>query len=92
VVDVSLTRMQVVLSAGPNELDLTVRDSGIGFDPDEAWKRPGLGLTILRERVKWSMGNSGSNLNVSEAQHSAPACLSIPESIPKTPPKNEWVR
>ena len=49
-------RVQVVLSAGPNELDLTVRDSGIGFDPDEAWKRPGLGLTILRERVKMVHG------------------------------------
>jgi PAS domain S-box-containing protein len=33
-------------------LCLTVHDSGIGFDPAEAIKGPGLGLVSMRERVK----------------------------------------
>ena len=45
-------RVQVVLRGGSNELELTVRDSGIGFDPDDASKGPGLGLIIMKDRVK----------------------------------------
>jgi len=34
------------------EIVLTVHDSGIGFDPPEAEKGTGLGLTSMRERLK----------------------------------------
>ena len=43
---------QVSLQGGTNEIELTVHDSGIGFDPEEAMKGHGLGLTSMRERLK----------------------------------------
>ena len=33
-------------------LNLTVKDSGAGFDPPEAMRGPGLGLTSMSERLK----------------------------------------
>jgi PAS domain S-box-containing protein len=44
--------LQVSLTGRTNEIELTVRDSGIGFDPEEAMKGRGLGLTSIRERLK----------------------------------------
>jgi PAS domain S-box-containing protein len=44
--------IQVVLKYQSNEVQLIVRDSGIGFDVEEALKGPGFGLTIMQERVK----------------------------------------
>jgi len=43
---------QVSLRGGANEIDLTVHDSGVGFEPEEAIKGRGLGLTSMRERLK----------------------------------------
>jgi PAS domain S-box-containing protein len=43
---------QVSLSGGSSEMELTVCDSGIGFDPEDATKGNGLGLTSIRERLK----------------------------------------
>jgi PAS domain S-box-containing protein len=48
---------EVSLSGGLSEIELTVRDSGIGFDPEEAMKGRGLGLTSIRERLKLVNGN-----------------------------------
>ena len=31
---------------------VSVQDDGIGFDPAEVWKKPGLGLSSMRERVR----------------------------------------
>jgi PAS domain S-box-containing protein len=45
-------QFQVSLKDGTNEIELTVRDSGIGFETDEAIKGPGLGLTSMQERLK----------------------------------------
>jgi PAS domain S-box-containing protein len=45
-------RIQVSLSRRSNEILLTVHDSGIGFDPVEAIKGRGLGLTSMKERLK----------------------------------------
>ncbi len=45
-------RFQVSLSRTSNEISLTVHDSGIGFDPVEAIKGRGLGLTSMKERLK----------------------------------------
>lgn len=45
-------QFQVLLKGGTNEIELTVRDLGIGFDPKEAIKGGGLGLTSMKERIK----------------------------------------
>jgi signal transduction histidine kinase len=43
---------EVGLKATPNEIELIVRDSGVGFDPEEAVRGRGLGLTSMKERLK----------------------------------------
>jgi signal transduction histidine kinase len=48
---------EVSLSGGSGEIELTVRDSGIGFDPEEPMKGRGLGLTSIRERRRLVNGN-----------------------------------
>jgi two-component system sensor histidine kinase UhpB len=42
----------VSLRNGTNAIELTVHDSGAGFDPQEALNRHGLGLTSMKERLK----------------------------------------
>jgi PAS domain S-box-containing protein len=42
----------VSLTAQINTINLTVADSGSGFDPHEAMRGPGLGLTSMKERLK----------------------------------------
>jgi signal transduction histidine kinase len=39
-------------SDGSNEIQLSVHDSGVGFDPEQAIKGSGLGLTSMKERLK----------------------------------------
>jgi PAS domain S-box-containing protein len=43
---------EVSLTGGANEIELSVHDSGIGFDPEAAGRRHGLGLTSMRERLR----------------------------------------
>ena len=43
---------EVWLKGGTNEIELMVGDSGIGFEPEEAMKSRGLGLTSMKERLK----------------------------------------
>jgi PAS domain S-box-containing protein len=45
-------RARVSLIGHPDSIHLTVRDSGPGFDPDEAVRGSGLGLTSMKERLK----------------------------------------
>jgi signal transduction histidine kinase len=45
-------QFHVSLKDGTNEIELTVHDSGHGFDPEKAIKGRGLGLTSMRERLK----------------------------------------
>ena len=45
-------RFRVSLRGAPNELELTVGDSGAGFDLKEAMRGRGVGLTSMTERVK----------------------------------------
>jgi signal transduction histidine kinase len=47
---------QVSLIGRANLIDLTVHDSGIGFDCEAAIKGSGLGLTSMRERLKLVSG------------------------------------
>jgi PAS domain S-box-containing protein len=42
----------VSLIGRTGEIQLTVLDSGVGFSPEEAIKKGGLGLTSMRERLK----------------------------------------
>jgi signal transduction histidine kinase len=42
----------VSLSGGSSGVELTVHDSGIGFDPEDATRGSGLGLTSIRERLQ----------------------------------------
>jgi signal transduction histidine kinase len=44
--------LQVCLTSKPNELELIVQDSGIGFEPEKAIQEQGLGLASMRERLK----------------------------------------
>ena len=44
--------IQVSFSAESNEIRLTVRDSGAGFDPQGAMAARGIGLTSMKERLK----------------------------------------
>jgi len=45
-------RIEAWLSGASNEIELSVRDAGIGFSPEEAIRGRGLGLTSMRERLK----------------------------------------
>ena len=40
------------LRGGSSELTLAVGDVGLGFDPDDVLNGPGLGVTIMKERMK----------------------------------------
>jgi signal transduction histidine kinase len=44
-------RATVVLERMPNHVRLIVADNGCGFVPSVAWKKAGLGLTSMKERV-----------------------------------------
>jgi len=39
------------MRGGPGEIQLTIRDRGVGFDPEQIKKKKGLGLISIRERV-----------------------------------------
>jgi len=44
--------IQVSLKNGSKEIELRVHDSGIGFEPENAFRKEGLGLISMRERMK----------------------------------------
>jgi PAS domain S-box-containing protein len=44
--------IQVSLSGSTDEIQLTIHDSGIGFEPEEVMKGPGVGLVSLRELLR----------------------------------------
>ena len=45
-------RARVSLNGEVDNVELTVQDSGVGFDPQEAMRGRGLGLTSMKERLK----------------------------------------
>ena len=45
-------RFEVSLNCAKSEIELTVRDSGVGFDPEKIVSGHGLGLTSMKERLK----------------------------------------
>ncbi len=44
-------RFNVHLEGVPDQLQLTIRDAGVGFDPSKAMHNDGLGLISMRERI-----------------------------------------
>jgi signal transduction histidine kinase len=48
---------EILLRGDDHSLCLTVSDDGIGFDPSEVRKQPGLGLSSMRERVQLIQGD-----------------------------------
>jgi hypothetical protein len=53
---VGARHFEVRLWGASGEIHLTVRDSGLGFNPDAAMKGRGLGLVSMRERMKLVKG------------------------------------
>jgi signal transduction histidine kinase len=49
-------RFEVTLQGSPTVIQLTVRDSGVGFDPELAISTQGLGLISMRELIKLVKG------------------------------------
>lgn len=49
-------QIEVELFEASNTIHLTVRDSGLGFDPETAMKGKGLGLVSMQERMKLVKG------------------------------------
>lgn len=49
-------QVDVALTGTPDGIELSVRDSGIGFDPKLAMKGTGLGLVSMQERLKLVRG------------------------------------
>jgi signal transduction histidine kinase len=47
-----VAEFKVLLRGTRDEIQLVVIDRGVGFDPDEAMGRHGLGLTSMRERLR----------------------------------------
>ncbi len=58
--------LEVNMVGASGEIQLTIRDSGIGFDPEEAMKGNGLGLISIRERV----GLVGGTYSIFSRPHS----------------------
>jgi PAS domain S-box-containing protein len=54
---------------------MSVQDDGIGFDPVEVWKRPGLGLSSMRERVRLVHGEFSIR---SDAQEGTEIAVQVP--------------
>jgi signal transduction histidine kinase len=62
----------VKLHGSPTEIQLTVRDSGMGFDPELSKDTQGLGLVSMQERVRLVKGRisitsrpqAGTEINV----------------------------
>jgi PAS domain S-box-containing protein len=49
-------KYEVRLLGAPGRIQLTIRDSGKGFDPEEAMSGQGLGLVSMRERINLLKG------------------------------------
>jgi PAS domain S-box-containing protein len=74
---------EVSLIGGTDEIALTVRDSGAGFDPEQAIKGHGLGLTSMKERLKLVKGKVSidSQLGLGTTIH---ARVPLPEKSART--------
>ena len=69
---------QVSLRGGSNEVALTVRDPGVGFDPEQTNNWQGLGLTSMKERLKLVDGELFIN---SELQRGTSIQARVPQHV-----------
>jgi PAS domain S-box-containing protein len=53
--------VRVLLNGGTNEIELAVHDAGNGFEPEQAFKKCGIGLSSMRERLKLVNGKFSVN-------------------------------
>jgi len=53
--------VRVLLNGGTNEIELAVHDVGNGFEPEQAFKKCGIGLSSMRERLKLVNGKFSVN-------------------------------
>ena len=58
-----------------NEIELSVHDSGVGFDPETARHTHGLGLTSMRERLRLVNGQLSIE---SKPQHGTTVLACVP--------------
>ena len=73
------THTRASLQGHTNDITLTVKDSGAGFNPLEAIRGPGLGLTSMRERLKVV----GGRLSIhSERGHGTMIHAVVPRHLP----------
>lgn len=68
-------QFQVLLKAASNEIQLSVHDSGVGFDPERAMTQHGLGLTSMKERLKLVDGTVSIDSNL---QSGTIICARVP--------------
>jgi PAS domain S-box-containing protein len=68
-------QFQVSLARASNEIQLSVRDSGVGFDPNTASRGPGLGLTSMKERLRLVEGQISIE---SKPQHGTTILARVP--------------
>ncbi|HKR29889.1 MAG TPA: PAS domain S-box protein, partial [Terriglobales bacterium] len=71
-------KFEVSLRAASNEVQLTVRDWGIGFDPENAIRGEGLGLSSMSERMKLVHGELSID---SQPQHGTVIRARVPLSF-----------
>jgi signal transduction histidine kinase len=67
--------VRVSLKGVDHDVLMSVQDDGIGFDPAEVWKKPGLGLSSMRERVRLI---NGEFLIRSHAQKGTEITVKVP--------------
>jgi PAS domain S-box-containing protein len=53
----SAAAASITLRGLSDGIHLLIQDKGIGFDPDEVRKKPGIGLSSMRERVRLANGS-----------------------------------
>ena len=76
--------IEVHLQGSSSEIRLTIRDSGVGFDPKEIMKRNGLGLISIRERV----GLVGGTFSIlSKPKSGTEISVRIPISVDEQAPQ-----
>jgi PAS domain S-box-containing protein len=71
--------IEVELSGVPGAVHLSVRDAGIGFDPETGMNSPGIGLISMRERINLVQGTMTI---LSEPQGGAEIHCSVPVATP----------
>jgi PAS domain S-box-containing protein len=73
-------RIAVELHSESQQIQLSVRDRGVGFDPQEALKRGGLGLISMRERVQAFGGGLSINSRAGEGT-TVTACVPLTSNV-----------